>query len=91
MEGELEKRIVLLKKRTNLFKEDVQNWIPIEMSEDWKYIEEYILGILKEAKKELQISSYISWVSPYESKPAIKYICIEHDKFIKWFGDLKNE
>jgi len=42
--------------------------------------------LIEEAKKELKEGSHVSWVSPNEPKPAIKYICIEYDKFLRWFG-----
>jgi hypothetical protein len=45
-----------------------------------------ITWAIDEAKKDLEKGSHRSWISPDEPKPPITYICIEYEKWKKWFG-----
>jgi len=84
-EGEFEKRIdKIFPKIENL---EGDGRALRDLDPEAKFVMGKWFKLIDEAKKELEQDSYKSWVSPAEPKPAIKYICIKHEKFVKWFGE----
>ena len=45
--------------------------------------------ILEEAKKDMEKTSVRKGFSPLKQIPPMIYICVEHTKWKKWFGESK--
>lgn len=89
-EGQLKKRMFRLLDYINKNFEEAYT-TPATLKHVFKSLKETYSLILNEVKKELVVGSHLSWVSPVEPKETIKYICIEYDRWIEWFGETKKE